>query len=502
MNLKTQIPKLNTIYQRSTLLAGLTVVLLIFNLLLVFFLPIKDTDFGWHYRCGEEFLKSGRFCLYNEFSYYLPNYQWAYSSFLYDISLALIFDAFGFLGVSIFGSLFFTIIFLILFKLFQADCWVKITALIMIFFLSQNVFSLGYRSQILGLLFFVLELIILQNSTFIMANPKKIEPSKMRLIWVFPLFFFWANSHPSFFLGLLVLTSFLFDMLIREIRQRGECLMTKIVVSLLVILVSALITLLNPFGFGIYQEVWKHFQSPLHTMIAEWAAPGLWQIFFIIINSLLIIYLALIKKIKSDYRLVLLLLFAIFAVSARRNIPLYYIIAFWFISETEIFLGFSYGIKRLLNFITFGFLIIGAIFSLPQIKRTITFDTNYDFYCNKGFGRLPCQAAEKLKDKTGNLFNMYEQGGYLIWKLPQIKVFSDGRMPAWKDESGTSPYQVYLEIIQAQPGWNQRLKKYGTDYLLINNGTFLDLLLREKETDTFGWQEEYRDSLSVIYHKI
>jgi len=96
---------------------------------------------------------------------------------------------------------------------------------------------------------------------------------------------------------------------------------------------------------------------------------------------------------------------------------------------------------------------------------------------------------------------MYEWGGFLIWQKPNIKVFVDGRMPAWKDENGKSPYQVFLEIIQTQPGWNEKLNKWKTNYLLIGNGSFLDLLL-QKESKKYGWEEKYRDSIAVIYKNL
>jgi len=95
----------------------------------------------------------------------------------------------------------------------------------------------------------------------------------------------------------------------------------------------------------------------------------------------------------------------------------------------------------------------------------------------------------------------YEWGGFLIWQKPAVKVFVDGRMPAWRDKNGKSPYQVYLEIIQAQPGWNEKLRSLKTNYLLINSGTFLDLLLA-KEAKKYNWQEVYRDKTAVIYKNI
>lgn len=119
-------------------------------------------------------------------------------------------------------------------------------------------------------------------------------------------------------------------------------------------------------------------------------------------------------------------------------------------------------------------------------------------YCNQGLTKYPCQAIKNYPQLSGNVFSMYEWGGFLIWQKPNIKVFVDGRMPAWKDENGKSPYQVFLEIIQTQPGWNEQLRKWGTNYLLIGRGTFLNLFL-QNDSIKYGWQEEYRNDVAVIY---
>jgi len=53
-------------------------ILITFFLLSIFFaafLPVKDTDFGWHYRCGKEIWYNPKICLANNFSYFLENYQ-------------------------------------------------------------------------------------------------------------------------------------------------------------------------------------------------------------------------------------------------------------------------------------------------------------------------------------------------------------------------------------------------------------------------------------------
>ncbi len=116
--------------------------------------------------------------------------------------------------------------------------------------------------------------------------------------------------------------------------------------------------------------------------------------------------------------------------------------------------------------------------------------------------RYACKAAEFLKKQPekGVIFNTYEQGGFLIWQLPEYKVFIDGRMPAWPHPSGKSPYTIYLETLQTQPGWQETLKEYNINWLFIGPGTFMDLKIRENP-ESFGWQEVYRDKKAVIYKK-
>ena len=89
----------------------------------------------------------------------------------------------------------------------------------------------------------------------------------------------------------------------------------------------------------------------------------------------------------------------------------------------------------------------------------------------------------------------------MIWQRPDIKIFSDGRMPAWRDENGESPYNVYLHILQTRPGWNKTLRKYKTDYLLLAQGTFLDLLL-DTEAEGYDWEKVYENKTHAIYKNL
>lgn len=447
------------------------IILFLLTVFILGFLPAKDTDFGWHYRCGNQFFTTGKLCLTNQFSYFLPHYKAYYSGHLYNIVLAFFYNHGGFLVVSILGALAFTVSAIVFLYLIKTDLFIKIVAFFLVFFLSYSIFDLGLRPQIISFLFFLILLLILKQKN-------------KKILFTLPFFFLiWVNVHIGFFIGLIVLMFYFFE------KKPVSLSHYFFIVSL-----SFIATLINPFGINVYTEIFNHVLSPLNTMIAEWVEPSF-------IHLLLIIGLSIVGGIRiikkrpiSLYQIFLLAFFAVLALKARRNLPLFYTtFAFVFLNDLKV------NIERFSS-LFIPLIIASSIFiAIIQVPQTVSYSTSWSSYCNKGnFGPYPCEAIKKIPQLSGNVYTLYEWGGFFIWQKPNIKIFADGRMPAWKDENGKSPYQVYLEIIQTQNGWNEKLRSLKTDYILITNGTFLDLLLR-KDAAKFGWREIYRDSSAVIY---
>jgi hypothetical protein len=129
--------------------------LFLLSVFIISFLPVKDTDFGWHYRCGKEFLTKGKLCTKNDFSYFLPNYQSANPHLLYNILIAKIYDRFGFNGLSFLYGLMMALSGLIFIALSPSLLWIQIISFSLIFFLSYNVLGLGLRSQMVSYLFWL-----------------------------------------------------------------------------------------------------------------------------------------------------------------------------------------------------------------------------------------------------------------------------------------------------------------------------------------------------------
>lgn len=166
-----------------------------------------------------------------------------------------------------------------------------------------------------------------------------------------------------------------------------------------------------------------------------------------------------------------------------------------------IYLGKYLQDKKLLGdrYLIPGMLICLVILS-KNLSTTANFNSSWKNYCTGGQIPYPCEFISKYPNLKGNVFATYEWGGFLIWKMPDIKVFADGRTPAWLDKNGNSTYEIYLAILQTQPGWNEKLAETNTDYLLIGPGTFLDLTLNQNPKK-FNWKELYRDNFTVLYAK-
>jgi len=133
-------------------------------------------------------------------------------------------------------------------------------------------------------------------------------------------------------------------------------------------------------------------------------------------------------------------------------------------------------------------------------RQLITFAE--ENYCRAIPRIYPCGAVEFLQSRNSvgqNIFSHFEWGGFLEWQLSENRFFVDGRMPAWSTPANESPYSIYLEIIQAQLGWENFLAQVGTDQLLIGNGTFLDLELQKNSNP--NWREVFRDEVAVVYEQ-
>lgn len=454
---------------------------------LISFLPHSDTDLGWHLRYGQYFIENLKFMKTNDLTYLMPGYVWPNSYGLYQIFIYVIYKYFGLLGLSALSSILLISTYYLFSKIEPKLRYVNLVFFLILIFTSWHVFHIGARAQVFSFTFLVMLWGILKNY----------RKKEKYLYFLPPLFVLWANIHGEFILGVIVTGVFVFSQIIKYKLKVSKILLAASFLSLIG-------TLINPYGIGIYEEAIRHMKVPMHTLIAEWLRPVPWIQVCTVIITLIITFL-LFKKRQNNWLffIILIPLFAYITLDAKRNIPvflLFVVFAAYDLYKNRLLkIEKSIGLKNIIDFI-----IPVALVSVGFVNLTNSYNyaANQTTYCSKGIWPYPCDAVKFIKEnppKGENVYSAYEWGGYLSWELPMYKFFVDGRTPAWPTPEGKSPYTIYLEIIQAREGYQEKLDEYKTDWLFIGAGTFLDIELKEKEDSV--WKEAYRDRISVIYTK-
>ena len=316
-------------------------------------------------------------------------------------------------------------------------------------------------------------------------------------LWLLPpLALLWANCHGGFFLGYVVMGAYSVEAAILRFQKRpleDDLRIWKM--SVLAVAVS----FLNPNGFHVLDTLFRYRQSYLTSTLIEWRSPYLWgppYSFDILLYAGALVLLLSWRKIRvSDW-----LLFAAFAaasLTAYRNILLIgllapILIAAWFPRRfrTPRFIGLA-AIALLLATLITG-VARGSFF---QFRAALW--------------QYPSGAVDFLRAHAISkpMFNTYEYGGYLIWKLwPQQRTFVDGRA------LNESVYQDYRSILyNSSPTPNilgtecQRLlDRYAVRVIVMNTfeyvtGAFYPLALALGNPATSDWQLVYEDPQSVIF---
>jgi hypothetical protein len=311
------------------------------------------------------------------------------------------------------------------------------------------------------------------------------------------LFLFWANVHADFVIGLLVLTIFI---LIESVRQH------KFWGPLFVWLASILATLINPYGFFLWWTLAREAgSSVMRENIAEWRPPnthtdfGLYLLFFILLLTVLF-FLRRRKPAPAETALVALFAFlSLFSAYHVRFLALvsapFLVRGFASLSRRSFLPAHQQRFVELYASISLAVfaLLVGPLFLGAKFWRE---SSSPEALAHAG--DYPYAAVRYLKENPlkGNIFNEYAWGGYLIWQLPEVKTFIDGRMPAWQVD-GESVFADYLAATRLEPGWEEVLQKYDISYFLLRADSSLAQLLRVHPS----WRVIYEDATAIVFKR-
>lgn len=483
--------------------AAYVITFLVFLLFLFKSYFVLDPDFGWQIRIGELIFKNG-IPSTDPFSYTMPSFPYVDHEWFTSVLIYLVHDKLGWVALSILFSLLGLLSILLPFGK-KLD---KFSILPIVLAGASIFMFVGIRAQVFTWLLFSILI-------FVFLTPRYY--SKFRFLLP-PFFIIWANLHGGFVIGLTAFSLYIFTSFFKQ---------KKIDFKDLALLVSsALLTLVNPYGFGLWREVWSSVSDPyLRQAIAEWKPSYI--IFYPPLILLIVLSIFSMIKYRTKFSLFEKMLYiGLFAagLTSVRNLPLWIIIASPFLAkcfvlfQTEI-KKIKYGERR------FGKAYLFLLFF--GILLSVVFQGDIREYGGLRERTYPQNAILYLKKNPsqGQIFSEYGWGGYLIWKYPSKKVFIDGRMPSWRMDKkipGESSYvfKEYQDLVLGKGNINGAIRKYNIDTFLLpaqleSKRTISEVIVKriedkyikgknvslESQLKKGKWVIVYKDKTAVIYRK-
>lgn len=341
-----------------------------------------------------------------------------------------------------------------------------------------------------------------------------IEPGSRRRLWpIAPLFVIWANLHGGFILGLIILlvcaaAAFAEAWLHRDPTARAEWrgLARGYAVGFLI---ATAASMFNPQGPMLHVHIAALLGDTTMTSVTfEFMSPNFHTFYgklFLLVLGVTFAVLAVVPQRPTLPRLAVILLLFAGALVARRNIPLFGLVALPLLALHAQTAWNAFDPRLLRNMRT-AFLVGEAaarpgrwipavlivVLALGAVKDRAAAGLLPDRFDPEIF---PVAAVEHARAEgiTGRMFNMFGWGGYVIYAWPDQKIFIDGMT----DYFGSEILDDYRAIIRLESGWVERMQRWDIDLALLATGSQLAYQLRREP----GWTVDYEDDVAVLLRR-
>lgn len=396
---------------------------------------INDPDIWWHLRTGQWIVEHGTLPTTDPFSIYGENRPWFAYSWLFEISLYGLFRSFGESGI-------------ILYTLMAV--WVVVYALHRIVSKRISDFALicgvvAISTITLSKLFtprpWLLTIIFCAATLEVVLSLR--EGRLSRWFYGLPvLYVLWANVHIQFvyglgLLGLACIAPYV-DRIVAQVAGlpvpvpwRGACRRQLVTITAM----CGIATLLTPYHIHLYRVVvelagqtgmWDYAQemlAPSFRTLADWTMLAM---------CAAAIYLLGRRAAASSFEVVLLLVGGLCAFRGQRDswLLVLAVIVVVVSPRTMVTRQLSSALPRR----AFAMAIVLVVAATLGIARYREYSTN-EIRENTA-KQFPVAAAAFVEDQGfgGPLYNHFNWGGYLSWRLPHLKVSMDGRANIHGDE--------------------------------------------------------------------
>ena len=476
---------------------GLGTVVLVIGLMAKVLVPhFEDPDFYWQIKAGEYLLSSWPLPGSDVFTYTHSGSPWVLSEWLAEIVLYGVFAASGYFGTAVLVAALCAFCGWLTYLACRRQMDNPVHAIIVAVVCSLFLVTAAPRPHLFSFVFFAATLYVLMEFKYARRD---------RLLALLPaILLLWANAHGGFFIGLVLI--FLFagsEWLKRGFGSEGALEAARLRTLSLWSAAALAITLVNPQFIRLW---WYPIEAIVLTAdnqtVNEWQSPS----FHVPITqgflALVLFFFAVqawARRRPDLTEMVVPLVFIASAFISVRNMPLAALALAPFLAMnlarvswspraaggsraavpgtgTTLSLGtgsakpLADGQAQLVNWVLLVVTGLALALSYPaQRKKQEAAVATY----------MPVGAANFLLAHhiRGNMFNSYQYGGYLIFRLyPAQKVFIYGRTDIYQDGF----VQIHDAIQQGRPNWKALFDRYGIDYVVCESSAALrQLLLQE-----------------------
>jgi len=446
-----------------------------------------DPDLWWHLRDSTYLVQHHSFPSVDTYSFGAAGSPWLDHEWLSELPFFVAFRAGGFQGIL---ALYFAVLVLIYAGVYYRSCTAgadcKDAAIATLLAISLGVVSIGPRVLLFGWLCMVALLLVLDRFR-----------TTGKSLWLLPpLFALWVNLHASWVFGMVVLVLTTVSGLLEGewgsvvARRWSSGELRKL---LLAIAASVAALFVNPFGYRLVRYPFDFLfrQQSNAQYVEEWQpldlSTGAGKLGLIVIFGLLTAALFGRRRWRVDE--VLLTAFALWAGLSHTRFLFFtgLIVVPILAPSLKLFPPYERELdKPWLNAGVMAAVVGSVILFFPSAAKLE----------QKVDEKFPRVALEFIQNRhiDGRIFNQYVWGGYMEWKLPELKPLIDGRADIFvyngvlDDHRRATTMEAPLEVFD----------KYRIDYALLQPERPLTYLLEHSA----AWRVIYSDKVAVLFERV
>lgn len=432
---------------------------------------VRDNDFFWHLKTGQWIWDNKTLPQSDPFAYttatpesgrvhFLLTSYWLSQLFFYFFYLAG-----GMPGIVISRFVIAGLLCFVMLKLRRGDKVLYLSLLTLALALIFRSYPLE-RPQFFSFIFFGAVLFLLER---IKDNPEDSAP-----FFLLPLsMLIWANMHGGFALGIIIILLYIVVEGLKFSHLSLRPLSGKAYKRLVLAgLAAIVISFLNPGSYHVFSKgVLFQAESAISGNLEFQSTIWIFQKFgdysilvYWFILTCAVSALVLDRRRTDITKVALIACLGYFSFTTLRYVAFLLIAALPVIGES--FSGARY-LKFLRSVLYAAALAVAIFFTAPYtgletIKSGEWVDT----------GKFPVRAADFIQktDLKGNMYNFFNWGGYLIWRLaPERKVFIDGRtLDSVLYEQASIIDKAAVDPQSGMPLWKYLLAEHHVEYAVIS----------------------------------